>query len=236
MNITDRSRHWLDKIFPGHCQLCSDKIPYNEMICIVCKQALPWLKHTCQRCAVPMINPNQGICGQCQSHAPYYDQVYSLFYYRQPVSKLIIGLKFHHRLTLARLLGHLMAEYLLNQMDASPEAIIPVPLHPRRMRERGFNQACELARTINKRWDIKVRSSAVERLQDNPPQVTLSRKQRLINTRGAFRICERLPKRHLLIIDDVMTTGATVNELARILKHEGIERVDVLTLARAEDA
>ena len=182
-----------------------------------------------------MTNPHQGVCGQCQSQPPFYDRVYSLFSYRQPVSGLIVGLKFHHRLPLARLLGRLMVDHLLNLLDSSPDIIIPVPLHPRRLSERGFNQAKELARPISKGLNIKICSDSVERFSNKPPQTTLSRKQRLKNTRGAFRVRDNLSKGHILIVDDVMTTGATVNELARILKRGGVERIDIITLARAGD-
>jgi ComF family protein len=128
-----------------------------------------------------------------------------------------------------------MLEYLLGLQESSPDTIIPVPLHPRRLRERGFNQAHELARPISKGLSIEVCPTGIERFHERPPQITLSRKQRLKNTRGVFRVHNNFPKGHVLIIDDVMTTGATVNELARILKLEGVERVDILTLARAGD-
>ncbi len=128
-----------------------------------------------------------------------------------------------------------MADHLLNLLDSSPDIIVPVPLHPRRVTERGFNQARELARPISKGLNIKIYPNVIERFRNKPPQTTLSRKQRLKNTRGTFRVRDNLPKGHILIVDDVMTTGATVNELARILKHEGVERVDIITLARAGD-
>ncbi len=182
-----------------------------------------------------MANRIQGTCGQCQSQPPHYDQVYSLFSYRQPISGLIVGLKFHHHLPLARLLGHLMADHLLNLLDSAPDIIIPVPLHPRRLRERGFNQARELARPMSRGLNIEVRTDIIERFRDKPPQVTLSRKQRLKNTCGTFRLRDNPPKGHILIIDDVMTTGATVDELAKVLKREGVEKVDIITLARAGD-
>ena len=182
-----------------------------------------------------MTDPAQQLCGECQSLPPFYDRVYSLFSYRRPVSRLIVGLKFQQHLPLARLLGRLMLEYLLGLQESSPDTIIPVPLHPRRLRERGFNQAHELARPISKGLSIEVCPTGIERFHERPPQITLSRKQRLKNTRGVFRVHNNFPKGHVLIIDDVMTTGATVNELARILKLEGVERVDILTLARAGD-
>ena len=125
--------------------------------------------------------------------------------------------------------------HLLDHLDSLPDTIIPVPLHPRRLSERGFNQAHELARPLSKGLNVKLCSNTVERFRDRPPQIALSRKQRLINTRGAFRLREDLSKNHVLIIDDVITTGATVNELARLLKCKGVKRVDILTLARAGD-
>ena len=235
VSVSRWGRRWLDEVFPGRCQLCGCGVEYDGMLCAACKQDLPWLGHTCRQCAVPFRNMTQSLCGQCLSQAPFFDRVYSLFDYRRPVSGLIVALKFGQRLHLARLLGRLMIDDLVLRLDSAPDFILPVPLHPRRLRERGFNQALELARSVGKRFDVEIRSAVVERSLHRPPQVALSRRQRLKNTRGVFRVRDGQLSGHALIVDDVMTTGATVNELARMLKRNGVHRVDVATLARAGD-
>jgi ComF family protein len=236
LSIAQQGHRWLDEMFSGRCELCGCKIKYSKMLCAACKWDLPWLGHICRRCSVPISKHNQGLCGRCQSQPPYYDRVYSLFSYRQPVTGLIVALKFQHRLHLARLLGQLMIDDLLLRLDSMPDIILPVPLHPQRLRERGFNQAYELARFVSAELNVEI-SAAVERCRDGQPQIALSRKHRIKNIHGVFRVHDQgaMTKSHVLIIDDVMTTGATVNELARILKQAGAARVDVVTLARAGD-
>jgi ComF family protein len=128
-----------------------------------------------------------------------------------------------------------MAAHLASQLTSIPDCIIPVPLHPKRLCQRGFNQAQELANLISKILNIGIHADIVERFQNKPPQITLSKKLRLKNMRGVFRITNNTPQGHVLIIDDVMTTGATANELARILKRQGASRVDIAVVARTGD-
>jgi len=205
------------------------------MLCTDCKQDLPWLNNHCPQCALPFAQGVQGLCGQCQSQPPHYDKVYSLFSYHPPISRLIVRLKFHHHLPIARLLGELMAAHLASQLASTPDYIIPVPLHPKRLYQRGFNQAQELAKPISKTLNIGIHSNIVERFQNKPPQTTLSRKLRLKNMQDVFRMANNAPQSHALILDDVMTTGATTNELARMLKRKGVSRVDIAVVARVGD-
>jgi ComF family protein len=128
-----------------------------------------------------------------------------------------------------------MAAHLANQLASIPDYIIPVPLHPKRLYQRGFNQAQELAKPISKILNIGIHSNIVERFQNKPPQTTLSKKQRLKNMRDVFRMANNAPQGHVLILDDVMTTGATTNELARMLKRKGASRVDIAVIARVGD-
>jgi ComF family protein len=148
---------------------------------------------------------------------------------------LVGGIKFRARMNLIRLLGNLLADALLSADGAvpaeQPQAILPVPLHPARLRQRGYNQALELARVVGRRLSIPVDASSCQRTRATRAQSELEERQRLQNIRGAFATTGRLP-RHLAILDDVVTTGATVSELARALHRGGCERVDVWTLAR----
>jgi ComF family protein len=145
---------------------------------------------------------------------------------------LIHGLKFQHRYQNARLLGALLADSLQTG-GPLPQLIIPVPLHPTRYRERGFNQAIEIGRTLAKQLHLPLEFSACRRRRDTPHQTGLTAKQRRKNMRNAFELCKPLPAAHVAILDDVVTSGTTVNEMAKILRKGGAMRIDVWACARA---
>ncbi len=145
------------------------------------------------------------------------------------------GIKFQSKLNLIRLLGHLLADALAAERERPgwrpPDAILPVPLHPKRLRERGYNQALELARILERRLAIPVSNRCCQRTRATRTQTDLNERLRLSNIRGAFEATSPVPRR-IAILDDVVTTGATVSELARVLKQAGCERIDVWALAR----
>jgi ComF family protein len=172
------------------------------------------------------------ICGECQNHPPPFDELIAPFRYEFPFDVLIQALKFHGRLPAARLLGDLLGDSLEGRGDALPERIVPVPLHPARLRERGFNQSLEIARPLAKRLGIPIAIPNVHRTRPTPPQSGLDQKARRINVRGVFAVKRPLGFNHVAVLDDVVTTGSTVAELARVLRDSGVERVDVWACAR----
>jgi len=174
-----------------------------------------------------------GTCGRCQKSPPAYDRTLAAFEYRPPVDRMIQGLKFNGQLYYGRILGILMAESLMTRMDERPQCIIPVPLHPQRLRERGFNQAQELARPVAKALHIPVDVRSCQRLRATTAQTGLDAKARRQNLRGAFAVLEPKEWSHVALLDDVMTTGSTIQALASELKRAGVERVDVWLCARA---
>jgi ComF family protein len=145
---------------------------------------------------------------------------------------LIAGLKFNAQYKNARLLGLLLAEGL-TQTQQMPDCLVPVPLHKARYRERGFNQSIEIARATGKALHIPIDVHCCIRHRDTPHQTQLTAKQRRTNMKNAFSVCKPIPAQHIAIIDDVMTTGSTVHELAVVLKKSGVARVDVWVCARA---
>jgi len=167
---------------------------------------------------------------------PYFDRVDAVFHYASPIDFFIQRLKFNGQLNYARLLGKLMAIELSDRYSATgselPDLIIPVPLHPARLRERGFNQALELARPIAARFNIPIDYKSCLRIRETAKQSDLPAKSRRQNVKGAFQICG-LQADHVVIIDDVMTTGCTVNEFASKIRGTGVTRIDVWTCARA---
>jgi ComF family protein len=189
----------------------------------------------CIRCALPLASPGDGlICGECQQTPPVYDQAVALFHYEQPVSHLIQTLKFGRRLAVARTLGRLLAERLQDH-SPRPDVLLPVPLHPRRYRERGFNQSAEIAEALSRHLGIPMNTTLCTRIRQTPAQAGLSARARRGNLRGAFGVSKtRLPA-HIAIIDDVVTTGTTVNELARTLRRAGVVYLQVWSLARVAE-
>ena len=149
------------------------------------------------------------------------------------MQQLVAGLKFHERLAGGRLLGELLARHLLARVNPLPELILPIPLHPRRLRQRGFNQAMELALPVGRRLGIPLDRKSCRRKRPTQPQTELDLVQRRRNLRKAFALSGALPARHIALVDDVVTTGSTSDELARLLKRAGAERVEVWAAARA---
>ena len=224
---TEKFRHvnqWLKSahnwLLPANCVLCGRAGKNGRDLCHDCAAELPYLKAACRRCAIPL--PQAGICGQCQQSSPSFDAAYAVFDYQPPLAQLIQGLKFNGKLYNARLLGGLMAEHF-GQIDIGlPELIIPVPLHSARLRERGFNQALELARPLARAFDLPLSWDSCRRTRSTTPQTGLDARTRRKNLKGAFEMVKPVAARHVAIVDDVMTTGSTVEMFAQALKRAGV--------------
>lgn len=228
--------NWLriGHLLPRHCYLCGHPHPDQLDLCAACLQDLPRIQHSCQQCGLPIAADSLvQRCGQCLRQAPPYDHTLSAFIYSDPLKPLITRMKFSGNLALARLLGELVYEEINTKISDMPEAILPVPLHPRRLKQRGFNQAIELARPLAKQMRIPVLIDAVERQVNTPSQTGLSKKQRRRNLRHAFQVTQTLPYSHIVLLDDVITTGQTVSALAERLKSAGVKQVDCWSVARA---
>jgi ComF family protein len=176
------------------------------------------------------------LCGGCIKKAPAFDYACSLFRYEDDIIRLVHQLKFAQKIGIARSLGEMLLLWLQVKMPAleeQPDCLLPVPLHSARWRQRGFNQSVEIARVIARKLAIPIEQNAVIRQRKTISQTGLNAPQRQKNIRGAFYVASEIKAKHILIIDDVMTTGSTVNELARVLKKNGVVRVGVLSVARA---
>ena len=228
--------NWLEiiqhLIFPPTCLLCGDQGDGRLDLCADCRLDLPYLQGACPCCGLPLTGTSSQSCGSCQQKAPPYDVVVTAFRYEEPVRHLIHSLKFGSRHAHARLLGLLLAERVGQQADL-PELIIPIPLHPARYRERGFNQSLEIARVVSAETGIPLDYSLCKRLRRTEAQTRLSAEERRKNIRNAFGLTGPLRTRHVAILDDVMTTGATVGELSLALRQAGAQRVEVWACARA---
>lgn len=220
-------------LLPASCVLCGKPGVDQRELCADCHADLPRNTSACERCALPLPEPlaNRNVCGTCLHDPPVFDIALSLFHYTAPVDHLIKRFKFDGKLHLARLLGGLMAERF-ERGGANPELIIPVPLHRSRLRERGFNQALELSRPIAGKLGIAVDYQSCVRTRQTSAQSLLPVKERHTNVKGAFSVTRPITARHVAIIDDVMTTGHTLAEVARVLRKSGVERIEVWVLAR----
>jgi len=175
------------------------------------------------------------VCGVCQKNPPHYNTSLIPRLYASPIKQLITEFKFHNNLSYAPLLAQSFVNSVRQNQRRLPGCIIPVPLHEQRLRERGFNQALELARLIARQLEIPLYHSLCVRNKATPFQSGLSAKQRKQNLKNAFHIIKTPPHTHVAIFDDVVTTGSTVNELARQLKKEGVEIIEVWAIARTEN-
>jgi len=213
-------------LFPQQCFACG-VASGSDVLCRACFAGLPGAGAArCPVCAIPQ--PLGEICGDCLRHPPSFDATRAALDYGFPVDKLVQALKYGHRLASSRLFVDLMAALPVPQADL----VMPMPLHSVRLASRGFNQAAELARPLAKCWGLPVLLDGIVRDVDTRPQAGLPWKERTANVRGAFRVTSRVEGLRVVVVDDVMTTGATLAELARTLKDVGAVSVENRVVAR----
>jgi ComF family protein len=203
------------------CLLCGAE-GGPELLCPACIAELPALPESCPRCALP--SPAGAVCGNCLNRPPHFDATLALWRYEFPCDRLVQALKYRARLALAGFFARSLASRPLPEVDL----IVPMPLHPKRLAERGFNQALEIARHLGR----PIEPRGVLRVKDTLPQTELPYEERAKNVRRAFLCRVDLSGASVAVLDDVMTTGATLNELARVLKRAGATRVENFVIAR----
>ncbi len=237
VNLIDRPRvrpslaRLLDRLWPARCLVCDEAAgPDRLPLCPACLRSLPWNRSACLRCGLPLPLPADA-CGHCQRRPPPLSQTRAVFRYAMPLDRLLPRLKFHNDLAAGRLCGELMASAL---SDAPrPDAIIPLPLHRSRLRDRGFDQSRELARPLADALRLPLVDDALLRVRHTAPQSRLDAAARRRNLRRAFAVRPgvALPT-HVALVDDVMTTGATLHAAADALLRAGVSRVDAWVCAR----
>lgn len=231
--------HWLaniqDWLLPRLCPACGDPTGPGRELCPGCEQTLPVLRHACPRCAIPYEHPGtRGECGACQKHPPAFTRAIALYHYAPPVDHFIRELKFHQRLGLARLLGEHLARRLVAE-TTRPDLIIPVPLHRARLRERGYNQALEIARPVARALGVPLDFRSLVRVRATAPQTGMTVEARRKNLRAAFAVQDdgAVQNRRVALVDDVMTTGSTVQAAAQCLRAAGAEKIEIWVVTRA---
>jgi len=222
------------RLYPTICLLCSSTNTTDMDICSPCLDELPHNHNCCRICALPLSihYSDTQICGSCLKQAPPFDSCHAAFSYDYPITNLISSFKFSGKLQNGNLLANLMIKSIETNQLPMPDLILPVPLHRSRLRERGFNQALEIARPLGRHFHIPIDTGSCKRMLATKAQSNLDKKLRQRNIRGAFKLTQKLRHAHVVILDDVVTTGSTVSELAKLLKLSGVKQVDVWTLAR----
>lgn len=227
----------LTALFPPTCVLCGAPGLMSggrRDICSGCAAELPHNRDACFQCAVPFDNPMPAgtRCAACQRRSPPFDTGLAAFRYEAAIPTLIAGAKFRGRLNLVRLLGQCLADRVREADPPRPQVLLPVPLHASRLRSRGYNQALEIARVVGRDLSLPIDHSACVRIAPTPPQAGLDERARHRNIRGAFLVQGPVPWDHVVILDDVVTTGSTVAELSRVLREAGVRRIQVWSVAR----
>jgi ComF family protein len=218
-------------LFGGTCFLCRGGA--RELLCAACDADLPRLAPAlCPRCA--LASPGSAVCGRCLAQAPRYDGTVAALAYAFPADVLVHALKFRGELALAPLLARLLLERLQAPGGAPGrvDCVVPVPLSGSRLRSRGYNHAAEIARPLAEALRAPLELALCERRRDTAPQFELPWAERGRNVRGAFAASRSLAGASIAVVDDVMTTGATLDEIAATLKQAGAKQVVNWVVAR----
>ena len=215
-------------LLPHICILCRGKAG-NQRLCLACNGDLPhYLVPHCPQCAIP--TPDGQVCGACLKHPPAHTRTLAAFSYAFPVDQLVQALKYQNRLAIAPVLGDALAQIVKER--SPPDLLIPMPLHSARLKQRGFNHATEIAREASLCLKVPLDLNICERVRDTPPQVALAYDQRRRNVRDAFACHGDVSGKRIALIDDVMTTGTSLDELAKTLKKAGALEVEAWVVAR----
>ncbi|OGT02956.1 MAG: phosphoribosyltransferase [Gallionellales bacterium RIFCSPLOWO2_02_60_31] len=228
-NVILNIRAGIGQILPAQpCVLCGC-MSHDGLWCAACDRALPYLAAAhCPSCALPA--PAGEVCGQCLKHPPLFARTTAVFGYAFPLDKLIQAMKYGEQLALA----YAFAEKLACRIDKTglPDCIIPMPLHPAKLRERGFNQSQLLAAKIARELDLELLPHACRRVRNTPPQSTLPWKERKKNMRDALCCDADLTGKRVALVDDVLTTGASLNALADAVQKRGAAEISAWVVAR----
>lgn len=225
-------------LFPGCCVLCGSESDRVIDLCYHCESDLPHNNQCCIRCSIPLINNDQSgtLCGECIAHPPIFDQCLAPLRYEFPVSALISRYKYQGHFCSGAVLADILLTKLfkdqIRDQNKKPDLIVPVPLHRQRQFFRGFNQSQWLAQYLSRELNVPVDAYLLKRCRKTPPQQGLKRKQRQKNLKGAFQVNRPIEGKHIALVDDVVTTGSTVSELAQLLKKAGATKVEIWCLAR----
>jgi ComF family protein len=235
----------LEFFLPRMCLFCGDPVGETApvAVCPACEAQITWVASPLCTCCGRVFESRDGadrVCGDCQEEPPPFVRARAAVIYespsdddlkKRPVFKAITGFKFSRQMAFLPVMQHWLQQPLCLELVADADLLAPVPLHPKRIKHRGFNQSLLLAQAFP---GAPVAREAVIRTRHTMPQVRLNPEERHKNVKGAFAVTDpaRVKGKHVLLVDDLYTTGATVKECARVLRRAGASRVEVLTVAR----
>ena len=223
----------LEWVAPPCCLLCRLEVEYRHGLCQGCWAKLPVNEIHCERCALPMAH--ESLCGHCQRCPPVFDSVIAPLCYQDPIDQMLCALKYHQQLSFARTAAGLITDTVRESGEPRPDLLVGVPMTHRAVRKRGLNQAVFLARLIGRQLGIPVKSTLIKKLRETDRQSTLNASKRQRNLKGAFHCKGSLEDKHIALVDDILTTGATANEISKVLKVAGANRVDIWVCARTPE-
>lgn len=221
-------------LFSSVCLLCRGAACGIKPLCVQCERNLPWNTQACVRCAMPM-DIETSVCAACLQSPPLFASALCAFRYEAPIADLLNRYKHAGKLANGHWLAHSLAQRIREQEQlgllALPDCILPVPLHWRRLRQRGFDQGMEIARVLARQLRLPL-SRTLLRQRDTTSQQRLTRTQRQMNLQNAFVLRRPLPFQRVALVDDVLTTGSTATEIAQTLYAAGVSEVQVWAIAR----
>jgi len=228
----------LGRLFPYRCVVC--RLPADRAmdLCADCELSLPWLNHVCDWCQESLSETaTLKLCGACILKPPPFEKLTALFSYDFPLVSLVHGLKFANQTAVSRVFGELLAQHLQQKIQEGiiqkPDAIIPVPLHRKRLLSRGYNQAELIALSLKSKLKLPLLNKQIVRTRYTEAQASLGLAERRNNIRNAFSVHKPIPYQHVAIIDDVVTSSNTVSELTLLLKAQGVKTVQVWSVCKA---
>ena len=233
--MSDFKKDILEILFPSDfkCVCCGEEISNEDfLICENCYKKLPWINgKVCEVCGEP-IKSESKLCMQCKSKLPYFKKCVSLFKYEEPISSLIKNFKYNNATYLQKTLATFILKSFL-KLNEKVDVVIPVPLHYNRFKHRGFNQSEEICYYLKSLLNLSVNTNAVVRKIDTQTQTELNRKQRCENLKDAFVVVDKnaIKNKTVLLVDDVYTTGSTLNEVAKTLIKAKVKNVFAITIA-----
>lgn len=234
MQVEELKEGIISILYPRRCAVCDEIVGRNKgLIHDECKKKIkPAGKNICMKCGKPLVNTDREYCTDCENKKHYFDRGYGIFRYRS-ISGSVYRFKYSRRREYADFYAKAAADYLgetIRSMHA--DAIIPVPMYMKKQRKRGYNQAEEFAKTLGREFDIPVRNDVVRRIRDTVPMKLLDASQRRSNLKKAFIIYKNDVKfKCIILVDDIYTTGSTIDELAREFRKYGVKRIFFVTLA-----
>lgn len=223
-------------IYPNCCHNChKETIQEDKGLCQECRYKLKLIINPCKICGEELTNisTEKLVCGKCQTTIRYYDNVFAPFRYSDPLDKLIHNMKFANKISNCTLVAELLYEQIILQRIERPDCLIPAPINPKQFLHRGFNQSIEISNRLGKLLDIPVKSDLIIKNDNTERQSHLSFSQRQQNLKGTFSLNRQIEAQHIAIVDDVITTTATVNEIAKIAKNNGVNTVQAWACARS---